>query len=54
MDKGWGWLLLAGLVLLFFLRRPNATSVSNEETWEWVDWLGNRRSITVHRDVKAQ
>jgi hypothetical protein len=26
---------------------------SNAETWEWVDWRGRPRSITVHREVKG-
>lgn len=25
--------------------------VTNEETWEWVDYKGNERKITVHREV---
>ncbi len=24
----------------------------NKETWEWTDWKGRPRSITVHREVK--
>lgn len=24
----------------------------NKETWEWTDWKGRKRSITVHREVK--
>ena len=26
--------------------------VRNEEVWEWVDWKGRKRTITVHREVK--
>lgn len=28
------------------------TSYSNEETWEWEDWRGRNRSITVHRHAR--
>jgi len=24
----------------------------NKETWEWNDWKGRQRSITVHREVR--
>ena len=24
----------------------------NKETWEWTDWKGRPRSITVHREVR--
>jgi len=24
----------------------------NKETWEWTDWKGRHRTITVHREVK--
>jgi len=24
----------------------------NKETWEWTDWKGRKRTITVHREVK--
>lgn len=27
--------------------------ISNEETWEWKDWTGKNRSITIHRTVKT-
>ena len=53
-------LLLLGLgVLLFMLlrRQPAALQqgqrVQNAETWEWVDAEGNKRSMTVHRDVQS-
>jgi len=26
---------------------------SNVETWEWIDWRGRKRSITVRREVKG-
>lgn len=25
----------------------------NKETWEWTDWKGRKRTITVHREVKT-
>lgn len=31
---------------------PVQQGASNAETWEWNDWQGNARKITVHRDVK--
>ena len=30
----------------------NAPAAVNKETWEWTDWKGRKRSITVHREVR--
>lgn len=50
MDKKWiPWLIIG--ILVFLLLRNN--TVQNEESWEWVNYKGNKRSITVHRNVKA-
>ena len=51
-------LLLLGLgILLFMLLRKQGVAacqrVQNAETWEWVDAEGNKRSMTVHRDVQS-
>lgn len=27
-------------------------TMTNLETWEWTDWKGRKRTITVHREVK--
>ena len=29
----------------------NTPLLSNEETWEWTDWKGRERKLTVHRTV---
>lgn len=29
------------------------TRAENAENWEWVDYKGNRRTLTVHREVKS-
>lgn len=53
-------LLGLGILALMYSRPPAPTlplpapipSISNEETWRWVDYRGRKRSITVKRDVK--
>lgn len=68
-DDGWLLLILGALGLLAlasaFMNKPSITQgvatqpptlqpvASNEETWEWQDWTGKSRSITIHRTVKA-
>jgi len=37
---------------LFYKKRTAPTVQVNEEIWEWVDWKGRPRKITVHRRVK--
>ena len=48
-------LLLVLLLGLFLFSKPKETKTEiayqNEETWEWTDWKGQRRQITVHRKV---
>ena len=42
------------LLIMYFMRKNSlATRISNAETWNWEDWKGRQRQITVHRDVKA-
>lgn len=31
---------------------PNKPAAVNCETWEWTDWKGRPRRITVHREVR--
>lgn len=52
MEKNMGGYLIVGLLLWLLLRRQPEVQVSNEETWTWTDWQGNKRTITVHRKVK--
>lgn len=66
-GDGWFWLLIAfaGLAVainLFRGSQPSPTlgvkaspvqTMENEETWEWIDWEGNKRSIEIHRTVKT-
>ena len=54
-------LLVVGLgVLALFLfmrakeRKPPPAQSTNEETWEWTDWQGRQRNVTVHRQVKQE
>lgn len=53
VGKNWVGLVIIGLVVWLLLRQRQPTQVNNEETWSWTDWLGNQRSITVHRDVRS-
>ena len=45
--------LLLGLFLFSKSKEETKTEIAyqNEETWEWVDWKGQLRQITVHRKV---
>jgi hypothetical protein len=36
-----------------FIKGPEA-SYDNEETWEWEDWRGRKRSITVKRKARVR
>lgn len=42
------WVIFAIIVLVLL----SLKGAQNEETWEWVDWQGNKRSLTVHRHVR--
>ena len=42
------WVLL--VVVVYLLMRQS--KISNAETWEWTDYRGIKRSLTIHRDVK--
>ena len=48
--------LVIALVVIIYLLMKNRQSVgsgfSNAEIWEWTDWRGNERKITVHRESK--
>ena len=49
-------MILLGIFIAYLLlknRSQSAIGFKNAETWEWVDWKGRQRGITVHRDVKA-
>jgi hypothetical protein len=37
--------------VLYFTK--SATAYSNEETWTWVDYKGNLRTLTVTRNAKV-
>lgn len=64
MDDWWliiPLILIAGLgigIIMFAKPAPSqsplllkAPSVENEETWEWVDYHGRQRRVTVHRKM---
>jgi len=46
-------ILLLGLFLFSKTKEETKTAITyqNEETWEWIDWKGRQRQITVHRKV---
>jgi hypothetical protein len=53
--------VLGGIAVHVYLTRfrsaPQHTAqhqpvMVNKETWEWRDWRGRPRSITVHREVR--
>ena len=53
-------LLLGGTLVYFLVKKTESVIVSapaviaeNAETWEWTDYKGNRRDITVHREVRG-
>ena len=50
MNDGW-LIIIAILAVLWLSQKP--VQVSNEETTEWIDWQGNKRSITTHRIVRT-
>ena len=68
-EDGWLILILGALGLLAlasFLSKPAVSVkaeptlakvlqpvISNEEVWNWRDWQGHNRSITIHRTVKT-
>ena len=37
---------------LKILNAPTPPAAVNCETWEWVDWKGRPRQITIHREVR--
>jgi hypothetical protein len=50
----WGWIaIIILIVLLLRSQSSSATQLHNEETWEWTDWRGNQRKMTVYRNVGA-
>lgn len=49
MDNKWMMVLLVLMGLLYF----RGQQTQNEETWEWTDYKGQSRSITVHRNVRT-
>ena len=64
--KGGEWVVLGALLIGLALwltssnKRAAATlaptpiqTISNAETWEWVDWQGNPRKVTVNREVHS-
>lgn len=69
-SRDWKFLLLGatavlgiGLFFIFIIkpRLPTVTRstnispvMSNEEVWEWLDHKGNKRQLTVHRDVREK
>jgi len=68
-DDGWLILILGALGLLalasYLMNKPSVTQtvpapaktlqpvISNEEVWQWQDWQGKSRSITINRTVKT-
>jgi hypothetical protein len=52
--KDWGLLVIILLLVWISSRSQQPQRVSNEETWEWIDYRGQRRQITVHRNVRQQ
>ena len=44
-----------GIYLLRQQRSSQASqTIQNAETWEWIDALGNKRTMIVHRDVHSR
>ena len=64
-SDSWMWVLgglIAGAVLVLLFVKPATQALpqaltqapaiaENNETWEWIDYKGNPRSITVRRKV---
>ena len=48
-----GLLVVAFVLYLVIRARSSPVQISNLEKWEWVDWKGRSRSISVHRDTRA-
>lgn len=49
------WLIiLIALAILLYLASRQTNRISNAETFEWTDYKGNQRRLTVHRDVTAR
>ena len=44
-----------GLVYVLLTQTPPSqpSTVTNEETWEWTDHYGRRRTLTAHRKVES-
>jgi hypothetical protein len=57
MSTGWkvliGCAIAVGITFAFLYFRKPATAYSNEETWTWVDYKGNLRTLTVTRNAKV-
>jgi len=54
MNKNLTILIAIAVLLWLVLKNQQPQQVSNEETWEWIDWQGLQRSITVHRNMRQQ
>lgn len=60
-DFQLGLLVLGGLALvgglavavLVLTKPPKPTITKNEETWEWTDWQGRKRTLTAYRKVQS-
>ncbi len=48
--KDWTWVLIALVVFLALKNRQQPLS-HNEEVWEYEDYRGNKRKVTVHREA---
>ena len=46
--------LIALIIYLILRSRGTASQFTNLEKWEWMDWKGRERQITVHREAKTQ
>jgi hypothetical protein len=53
VDKVVVGIIIGVALWLLLSNRQQPTEVSNAETWNWTDWQGKQRSITVRRDVHA-
>lgn len=43
-------LIIIALIVILVLQLQREP-LSNSETWDWVDYRGNKRTIGVHREV---
>lgn len=61
-DFQWGLLILGGIAVVgslglayLVLTQPVSSqpvAMKNEESWEYTDWRGRRRTLTGHRKVE--